>query len=152
MKPNQDLGESGEPRISYTKFTLPFLRDTDSESDPDAGEEERSRGLDLENFTDQVPDDAIFLGSIDSRVGNWCEWKVDDHLYLLPWTKGRFDWALFRITWDDNWGRYDWCPEARIAGAPDPNKACELLLRGVFKKWGIDLRRSDSQPYRNLLE
>jgi hypothetical protein len=73
-------------------------------------------------------------------------------LYLLPWAKGRFDWALFRITWDDNWERYDWRPEARIAGAPDPNKACGLLLRGVFKKWGIDLRRSEAQPYRDLLK
>jgi hypothetical protein len=101
---------------------------------------------------EQIPDDAIFLGSIDSRVGNWCEWKVDDHLYLLPWTKGRFDWALFRISWDDNWGRYDWCPDARISGAPDPNEACELLLRGVFKKWRIDLRKRAAQPYKELLK
>lgn len=152
MKTIQDLGESGEPSISYAKFTLPFLSDTDSEIEPDEGEEEGSRGSDLEHFTDQVPDDAIFLGSIDSSVGNWCEWKVDDHLYLLPWTEGGFDWALFRISWDDNWSQYEWSPEARIAGVPDQKEASERLLRGVFKKWGIDLQRSNAQPYRDLLE
>jgi hypothetical protein len=61
MKPNQDLGENGKSRISYAKFTLPFLSGTDSETEPDEGEEERSRGSDLEHFTNQVPNNAIFL-------------------------------------------------------------------------------------------
>ena len=44
MKPNQDLGESREPRISYTKFTLPFLSDTDSETEPDEAGYPGSKG------------------------------------------------------------------------------------------------------------
>jgi hypothetical protein len=35
---------------------------------------------------------------------------------------------------------------------PDQKEASELLLRGVFKKWGIDLKRYDAQPYKDLLE
>ena len=138
------------PRISFADFQLPFL--ANKSPGPETEQDDEEDGTNLEDMEGLLPKEAIFLGSIDDEVSNWTSWKVDDHYYLLPWDDGKFDWALFRITWDDNWCRYDWSCDARISGVADPKEAARRMLRKLFAHWEIDLRKSTSSPYRDLLE
>jgi hypothetical protein len=124
-------------RISYKEFTLPFFE---------------SPSFKLNSLMREVPANALFLGSVESSMGNWCEWKVEDHFYLIPWIKAPFTWGLFRITWEDNWSRYEWNSVARITGITDPKLASRRLLRGAFRMWNVDLRKKDFEPYKTLLE
>jgi hypothetical protein len=128
-----------QPRISHENFTLPFVED------------QRFESPDLDTFEREIPEEAFFLGSVDSSVDNWCSWQVKDHFYLLPWKDGQYDWALFRISWDDNWSRFGWTTDSRIAGVARPTKAAQLLLQDAFQQWGIDLSQQSSEPYRRLL-
>lgn len=134
-------------RISYKSFHLPFLKSP--APDLDAGDEEDGNNLD--SLMREVPPEAIYLGCVDSSMGNWCEWKVEDYFYLIPWAKTLFTWALFRITWEDNWLRFEWNSVARITGVSDSTLASKRLLRGTFRKWKVDLRKRDYEPYKTLL-
>ncbi len=139
------------PRISHSEFSLPFLVDDSDGLDSHDTNGSNPRASSIETFEAQIPADAIFLGTVDSEVSSCCTWKVDDHFYLLPVKNGRFEWALFRISWDDNWSRYEWSPESRLAGVSNPVEAARRLLRDAFSRWGIDLRKRDAEPYRDLL-
>jgi hypothetical protein len=139
-----------KPRISYSEFELPFFVKPSSD-EVDEEDNLPSRWGNPEVLEEQIPTDAIPLGNVNSSVANWRDWKVDDYFYFIPWREGRFSWAIFRISWDDNWSRYEFLPEARIAGVTDPTDASRRLLRGLFRKWGIDLRKRRSLPYKDLL-
>ncbi len=136
------------PAISFDNFELPF---TSSETSCDADEEE-SDSTDIGSFEDQIPKNAVFVGTNDSEVDNWTSWKIEDHYYVIPWEGSEFDWALFRISWDDNWGRYDWSTDARIKGVADPREAARQMVRGLFAQWGIDLSEADRRADREFLE
>ena len=128
-----------QPRISYLRYVLPFPADA---VEPD----------DVESFEELVPDNAVFVGLIDDEVSNWTSWKVEDRYYLLPWEDSGFDWAMFRISWDDNHECYGWSPDARINGVSDPNEAARRMARGLFARWKKDLRKSENSAYREFLD
>lgn len=137
------------PRISLAKFKLPFSLDEKSRnacaSDNDSSQPS------LEEMEAALPEDVVFLGHVDSEIGNWTSWKIDERFYLIPMSDGRFDWALFRISWDDNWCRYEFSFDARISGSSDRNEAARLMLRRLFSCWKIDLRRRRNRPYKDLI-
>ena len=140
-------------KLDYRNFTLPFMSREESPSDDGADvEENEDEDQDIEQFENKLPRDAAFLGQIDDEVLNFTSWKIEDHYYMVPWEGPEFDWAIFRISWDDNWGRYDWSGDVRIKGAPDRKEAAKLMLKGLFKRWGHDLRKSEYAPYRELVE
>lgn len=60
---------------------------------------------DLKNsFKELLPELTLFLGSVEIDVdGNMTSWKVDDSYFLIPNPDDNFDWALVRLSWDDNW-------------------------------------------------
>jgi hypothetical protein len=138
------------PQISFERFKLTFLPVPHSgiEDEGNEGEEESS----LEKMEALIPAEAVFLGSIDSEVSNWTSWKVIDHYYLFPWTDGEFDWALFRISWDDNWSRFDWFADARIKGESDADKAAYQMVKSLMGKWGFDLNKSEYALYKEFLD
>lgn len=136
------------PAISFDAFELPFFA-TESSSHED---EEESDAIDVKSFKRLLPRNAIFVGRISDEVSNWTSWKVDDRFYVIPWEGPEFDWALFRISWDDNWGHYEWTADARIKGETDPSEAARQMARGLFARWGIDLSGNSSRPYRRFLE
>ena len=96
----------------------------DDEADVEENEDEDQ---DIEQFENKLPRDATFLGQIDDEVLNFTSWKIEDHYYMVPWEGPEFDWAVFRISWDDNWGRYDWSGDMRIKGVPDRKEAAKLI-------------------------
>lgn len=137
-------------RISLARFELPFQLGALSKAPSDSDNEPSGESLD--EMEAALPKETIFLGSVDSEVNNWTSWKVDDHYYLVPLSDDLFKWALFRITWDDNWGRNRLSPDARLSGFAHPREAARLMLRRLFSSWKIDLRKKDSSSYKELLQ
>ena len=142
------------PNIDYASFELPLLPGETPAPDDDEGdedEESRSREEVLEAMQERIPADAIFIGSLNDEVCNWTSWELDDHFYLLPWKKADgFDWALFRISWDDNWGRHDWEPISRISDVTEAKKAVRAMMDHWITKCGLD--GPDNPPYGNLAD
>ncbi len=151
------MKDDAEILIDFETFVLPFMADDTSndakKSDEENEEEdEYSREDALDAMQQKIPRDAIQLGETEGEVDNWTSWEIDDHYYLLPWEGGQFDWALIRISWDDNWGRYDWESCARISGVSNPTVAARVMVEKLFDRWGIDLNDSDNEFYRDFLD
>ena len=95
--------------INLDLFTLEFMK---VDPNDDAWDEEGEPILDndeiLEQMLDVIPADALSLGSFEDEVDNFTSWQTNDRYYVVPWKGEDFDWALFRISWDDNWGRFQW--------------------------------------------
>ena len=102
----------------------------------------------------KVPARCIFLGEINSELDHspGLEWDVEDYYYLTPWEGPEYDWALIRITWDDNWGNFGWSAEARIKGAADHKTAARKLFRALMKSWEHDLKKKEYATYMDLLK
>ena len=141
------------PAVSFAKFhlsfmDLPFVNKGDDE-DP---EEPPSRRDILERMQANIPDSAVDVGNFRHEVSNWTSWRLDEYFYVTPWDRPGFDWALFRITWDDNWGRYHWETCARITGVKQPRAAARAMVGGLFEKWGVDLEKEENAAFQDFLD
>jgi hypothetical protein len=125
-----------------TTFTLPFM-----EACP---EQVEKRSI----LDDALPEEAIYLGSVEAVIENWTSWQVCDDYYIIPLPESDpYDWALFRITWDDNWNAWSWSADARLKGpVKDYRDAAERMIRRQLSEWEYDLRLREYQPYRELLQ
>ena len=136
--------------ITYSNFVLPFV------PEPNVDEEKQSdsRYEQLELMQEQLPGDCIFLGELNTGIDGppGLSWVVEDYYYLMPWNTPDYNWALFRITWDDNWGRFEWNATARIKGVTDAKEAVRRMFKGLLKSWGYDLRRKEYSVHREFLE
>jgi len=145
-----------EPKVDCSSFTLPFMQDaTELAVASGKHDEDSARMLSagrLRGFLQAaVPADAIELGQVESLVSNWTAWRIDDHFYLLRTPDSDFEWALFRITYDDNFERYEWSGEARASGCADQAAALRAMLPAMFRSWGLDLTQREHRPYRDFL-
>ena len=132
---------SGE--ITFGSFVLPFAVDGSEEELPEDKWEQ------LEFLQDKVPARCVFLGEINSELDHspGLTWVTEDYYYLLPWDGPEYDWGLFRVSWDDNWGKFGWSADARIKGITDPKEAARQLFCAVMELWG----RDENAAYRDLL-
>jgi hypothetical protein len=135
-------------KINFESFDLPFAGEDPEEEQPSGKSEQ------LEALQDKVPARCIFLGEINSELNHspGLEWDVEDYYYLMPWEGPEYDWALFRITWDDNWGNFGWNADARIKGVADPKTAGRKLFKALMKNWEYDLRKREYAAYRDFLK
>ncbi len=133
--------------IDYSKFNLPLPTAGDSDKD---SEEEALLSKDemLDAMQGLIPKEAIFIGSIDSKIDNWTSWEIEDHFYLMPINSDGFNWALFRITWDDNWARYDLDLISRAKGVASASKAVQEMMASWIKKCRIE--GPEEQAYSGL--
>jgi hypothetical protein len=138
-------------KISFESFTLGFMEEkTDGSSEEDG--EELSSAETLDRMEAALPSAARFLGRVDDEVENFTSWKIEDHYFLLPWEGQEFDYALVRISWDDNWGRFEWGACSRICGEKDPDAAARKLVSATFKNWNIDLDDPERAAYQDFLK
>lgn len=148
------MNAPGSPEsVNLESFTLDFMKVDPNE---DAFDEEGEQIVDndeiLEQMTEAIPADAIGLGTFEDVVENWTSWQSNDRYYVLPWKGEDFDWALFRISWDDNWGRYGWEACARVAGVADGRAAARVMLKALVESWGYDLDDVQYAAYRSFLD
>ena len=149
------------PIISFDEFDLPFssksteVEDNEetSESDSEMEDDEELGASEVkEKMESSIPQEAIFIGSIDSEVENWTTWSIQDEYYIIPLNDEKFNWALFRISWDDNWGTWNWSFDERLSGyRSKPKEAAKYMLLRLWERWELDLNDMDNEPYINLL-
>ena len=149
------------PIINFDKFELLFssksteVEDNEktSESDSDMEDDEELDTAELkENMESIIPKEAIFIGAIDSEIENWTTWSIQDEYYIISLNDEKYDWALFRISWDDNWGTWNWNFDARLRGYKSNSKeAAKYILLALWERWELDLNDTDNEPYINLL-
>lgn len=146
--------------INFNDFELPFIIDIDrensSQNDDDSTDEENeniSSNAKKELMESKIPKSAIYLGSVEMEIDNWTSWVTNDEYYLYSLKNEEFDWALFRISWDDNWNTWNWSFDGRVKGFVDNYKdAARLIMSELFKKWQIDLSDPKNEPYVELLD
>lgn len=139
------------PKINFDMFSLPFIAENVGESE-DEREDYSDPSVVLEKMEDSIPKTAKFIGVFEDEVNNWTSWKVEDHFYIIPWQDEGFEWALFRITWDDNHGRYDWDCCARVFGIAEYKEAARFMLKELYKSWGYDLKEKSNKSLKEFMK
>ena len=139
-----------KPIIDLGEFDLHFLTESDESDEYDY---ELDNDEIKENMISLIPEQAIFLGTFDSEVENWTSWRINDDYYVQPLVNDDFDWALFRITWDDNWERWEWSFDARLKGFKENHKeAARFMIDKLWNKWSIDLKAEENSAWVNFLD
>ena len=134
--------------INLDEFTLAFMR---RRKHPVATDDGRSSDEALEAMRAIIPPSALSVGCLEAEVSPWASWKSEHHFHVIPWAGKDFEWALFAITRDDNWGGYQWECHARLAGVEEPRKAAGVMLEALFKTWKINPRNRRNAVYRKFL-
>lgn len=122
--------------IDLNSFDLPFDSDEN----------------DLESLESSIPQEACFVARFDDEVYNFTTWKIEIHYYFMQWPRDGFDWAVFCISWDDNWGCYNLESCGRIGGVADGDKAARLLIRKLFHQYWPDLDGEEYEAQREFLK
>ena len=130
-------------QIDFNNFQLPFL------SEPGYVLEYGKEDVDWMLYA--TPKHALLLGRNRYTVDNWRCWDADDLYFILPLENEDWDYALFRITWDDNYTCWAWTSDCRIKGEFKSIKEVALImLSESWKKWGIDMLYPESNEYKKL--
>jgi hypothetical protein len=142
--------------INFEEFELDFLNSSNEEIEnevTDNDDEEVDNDELKENMQSRIPNQTIYLGSIETEEENWTSWRIQDEYYIHPLINDEFDWALFRITWDDNWGRWEWSFDARLKGFKTNYKdAATFIIVKLWRKWKINLNKKANKIFVDFLE
>lgn len=89
----------------------------------------------LEALQESIPTEASYVGYLTGETDGYCTtWVFEDYFYLMPLEDG-WDYGLFRITWDDNWGRFGIETCNRVKDCLDQQEAEQALLESLFQSW-----------------
>jgi hypothetical protein len=139
--------------VNFEKFVLSF---TNISSDLiDESENDIDEDFDIEEAKSQMedilPNNAIRLGSIETEVEGGISFDIYDDYYIIPISDLNFNYAVFRLSWDDNWEKWQWCCDARIeSDIQDINMLSKLVLEKLWDHWRLDWKEDDS--YKSLIQ
>jgi hypothetical protein len=139
--------------INFEKYILPFDNVNTDLSDDVL--DDFDDDLDIEESKYQmenvIPKDAIHLGAIETEVEGSISFDIYDEYYLISIYEGNFNWAIFRLSWNDNWEKWQLCCDARIeTDIQDINMLSKLVLEKLWDHWGLDWKDNDS--YKGLIQ
>lgn len=137
--------------INFEKYILPFDNVNTDLSDDVL--DDFDDDLDIEESKYQmenvIPKDAIHLGAIETEVEGGISFDIYDEYYLISISEGNFNWAIFRLSWDDNWEKWIWCFDARIeSNIQDISFLSKMVLEKLWDHWAIDWR--EDITYKSL--
>jgi hypothetical protein len=149
--------EDPESVVNLDSFMLAFMSAADSHSTENGeveedDEAEYDSNAILDEMLAEIPDDAVFIGTLNDEVCNFTSWKTEIYFHVIPLKNTEFTWALFGIAWDDNWGRWDWECYARATMISNPHEAARTMMRRLFKEWGYDLGADSDNAYTRFLD
>ena len=145
------------PTISFKEYDLDFMAIDPNEGayDEETGDQLISDEEILERMETSIPGDAVFLGSLRNEIDHspGLTWVLKDDFYIMPWhADSQFDWAVFRISWDDNYGRWEWQTDVRIKGTRNKRTAAKSAIGALFDSWGYDLNADENEVYSDFLK
>ncbi len=130
--------------VDFSDFKLPFLK---------------KKGYVLEydircadDMVMMLPVEAITIGHNKDEIENWTTWTTDDIFIVLALNNKKWDWALFRISWDDNWGCWAWTSDCRIKGDFKSHELpAAIMLRECFIKWNMDIKSNGYELFDEMV-
>lgn len=141
------------PLVNFDSFDLPFMAENPNDQAWDHDGERLLENYEVQEMMENtLPKGAIFLGVVEKEVVNYTSWDTNDQYYLIPQVGDGYEWALIRISWDDNWGRWRWCADARMSGISSQREAAIVICKALFKYWGYDIDKEENSAYRDFLE
>ena len=145
-----------KPIPNFENFELSFFNETKDQLPQDVSDDDLQEDADIvkENMESRIPESAIYIGTDETEVDHMSTtWITQDDYYIYPLKNDEYDWAVFRISWDDNWGRWYWSPDGRIKGfVTNYEEAARLIIYELWKRWGLDLNDSENKLYLTFLE
>ena len=160
--------------LNFDSFELPFFNEAKDQQSPRSNikilssnlsniskdiydediEDVEDNDIVKENMESKIPKSATYLGTIATeQVCGPNTWIIRDEYYIYPLQNDEYNWAVFRISWDDNWGQWDWMPDGRLKGpVTNYKEAARLILGKLWKVWQLDLNDSENKSYVNFLE
>lgn len=137
--------------INFDTFELSFLS-KNKEIAFEENIEEPNHDEIKQEMESLIPKEAFYIGSLETEIENWAQWTIEDDYYIIPLIDDSYDWALFRISWDDNFGNWDWCFDARLTGLKQNYKAAaRLMIAALWKEWNIDVADEANITYSRFL-
>lgn len=138
---------------NFDSFNLNLAKPVFAENDDELIDDEDYFQEIRNEFIKYLPQNAFHLGTIDLVMDGSCiSWNITDDYYLIKLENETYDWALIRLSWDDNWSEWIWVYDARLKGYKNNQiEAGQKLIKSLWELWGIDLNDSDYEDYKNLL-
>jgi len=137
------LNKTKSYQVDFNNFQLPFL------SKSGYVLEQGIRDIDV--MLNYTPENALLLGRNKYTVDNWRSWEEEDLYFILPLENHDWDYALFRVIWDDNYTCWAWSSDCRIKGEfKTIKKAALIMLTESWKNWGIDMLSPENNDYKKL--
>jgi hypothetical protein len=135
---------------NFDSFNLNLEKPVFTENDDELIDDEDYFQEIRNEFIKYLPQNAFHLGTIDLVMDGSCiSWNITDDYYLIKLENEAYDWALIRISWDDNWSQWNWCYDARIKGFQDePSEAAKIILISLWELWELDLNDPDYDSYK----
>jgi hypothetical protein len=130
--------------IDFTSFDLPFFEEVTVE--------DMNTDVQYEKMESMIPKDAKYIDSVDTFTQGYKDWNTKFDIYIIPYDKDGYNWALFRLNWDDNFMKWNWVGDVRSKSEEtDPFKATVPMLRALFEKWDIDLEDPENEVIRDMI-
>jgi hypothetical protein len=133
-----------EPTVELDlELDLPFMREQEDleSADEDEVDDEGAEGAEpeevLARMQSAIPADSVSLGTLQYDIAHspGLSWRIEDHFYVVPLQGAKYEWALVRITWDDNFGTYEWANDAVGSDFTDARAAALAMVAAVFESW-----------------
>ena len=122
------------------------------ENNEDEIDETELKEVSRMNLIDSLPDEKIHLGTLEYEVDNWGNYEYADEYFIMPLLEEDYNWAFFRLYWDDNWCKWEICPEARCKTlSEDYRLVARTILPVVWNSRGIDLDDEEYLEYKEFL-
>ena len=83
--------------LSFTFISSDLIDESENDIDEDFDIEESKSQME-----DILPNNAIRLGSIETEVEGGISFDIYDDYYIIPISDLNFNYAVFRLSWDDN--------------------------------------------------
>lgn len=139
--------------LNFESFELPFadnnsnnLNEEFSNSDEEFDSEDSKYEMEC-----MIPKNAIHLGSIETEVEGGISFDIYEEYYLVSIADTNFNWALFRLSWDDNWEKWMWCFDARIeSDIVDAKELSKLVILELWDHWQLDWKSNIS--YKDFID
>ena len=117
--------------------------------DEESGEYTLTHDEILEKMEEALPEEASLIEFLDTDIDSFCmSWAQEEHFYIMPWkANDEFDWIVFRISWDDNWSKWEWASGAKVSGIKEESDAANFAISHLFDHWSCDVTKEDYQVY-----
>ena len=132
----------------YRFMTNPYPRR------PADWEGEKDHKAALAKMLSRVPRRAYPIGVFEQIIADrpGYTWMVEERFFLLRLRRRKHERAMFRISWDDNCGLYEWHTEVVGSGFASPKEAAEAMLRHLYRGWCFDVDEPEYEDQRDFLE